>query len=79
MKSFTCLLKKLEALYLLFQDKEVDLRLIQVTVTVEVLYIFWDASGLGFGDSWKEEYAVSLRFCLWNEEGGGTSSNYREF
>ena len=33
----------------------------------------------GFGDSWTEEYAVGFRFGLWNEEGDGTSYNYREF
>ena len=46
---------------------------------LEVLYIFGDASGLGFGSSWKEGISVGYRFVVWNEEVNGMSSNCREF
>ena len=46
---------------------------------MEVLYIFGDASGSGFGLSWMEGISVGYRFGFWNEGGDGTSSNYREF
>ena len=55
------------------------MRLIRGTVTVEVIHIFGDTSGSGFGASWAEEYAVCFRFGVWNKEGDGTISNYREF
>ena len=46
---------------------------------MEVVYIFDDASGLWFGSSCTEGISVGYRFGFWNEEGYGTSSNYREF
>ena len=33
----------------------------------------------GFGLSWTEGTFVGYRFGVWNEEGDGTSSNFREF
>ena len=51
----------------------------QINKYQEVLYIFGDASGSGFGSSWTEGISVGYRFGVWNEEGDGTSSNYREF
>ena len=55
------------------------MRLIRGTIAVEFLYIFGDASRLGFGDLWTEEDTVEFRFGVWNEEVDVTSSNYREF
>ena len=52
------------------------MRLIRGTVTVEVIYIFGDASGSWFGDSWTEEDAIGFIFVLYNKEGNGTGSNY---
>ena len=65
--------------YLLFCYNKPDLRLRLGTVSVEVLYIFGDASRLGFGDLWTEEDSVEFRLGVWNEEVDVTSSNYREF
>ena len=76
-KEVPCLFTQIEALYLLFQDKKPDLWLMQGTVAVEVLYIFGDKSGSGFGDYCTEEDAVSFRFGVWDEKGDGTSSNYQ--
>ena len=67
MKSVTCLLKQLGALSLLFQDNETYMWLIRGMVSVEVFYIFGDALGSGFGDSWTEEDAVGFRFGVWNK------------
>ena len=71
--------KQLEALSLLLRDKKPALRLIQGAVSIDVLYIFEDASGSGYGTSWKEEYAKGFRFGVLNEEGDDTTSNYQEF
>ena len=78
-KAVPRLLKSLEALSLLFGDNKTALRLIRGTVTVEVLYTFGDSSGSGFGASWTYEYTAGLIFGVWNEEGDGKISNYREF
>ena len=71
--------KHLSALANLFKEAEPDLSLIQGAAILEVLYIFGDASGLGFGSSWKEGISVCYWFGLWNEEGYVTSSNYSKF
>ena len=73
------LFKHLSDLSELFKDDETDLRLIRGAAIVEVVYIFGDASGLGFGSSLIEGVPFSYRFGVWNQEGYGTSSNYREF
>ena len=72
------LFNNLEALSLLFGDKKY-LRLIRGTVTVEVLFVFGNESRSGFRSYWTEEDYVGFRFSVSNEEGDGTSSNYREF
>ena len=54
------------------------MRFIRGAAILEVLYIFGDDSGSGFGLSWKEGIFIEYRFGVWNEEGYGTSSNYRE-
>ena len=46
---------------------------------MEVVYIFGGDSGLGFGSSCTEGISVGYWFGVWNEEGYGTSSNYRDF
>ena len=58
------------------------LRLIRGAKTcLEVLYIFGDASGAGFGASWNIPGSsnVGYRYGVWGVEGQDTSSNYREF
>ena len=71
--------KHLSALSRLFKEYEPDLRLIQGATIVYLVYIFGDASGSGFRSSWTEGISVGCNFGVWNEEGYGTSSNYREF
>ena len=78
-KAVTCLFNQLEAFSLLFRDNKPAPQIIQGLFAVEFLYIFGDASGSGFGASWLEEDAVGFIFGVWNEEGGGTSYNYRYF
>ena len=78
-KAVTWLFKQFEALSLLFCDNETDLRLIRVTVSIDVLYIFGDASGSRFGGLLTEEDLVGFGFGVWNEEGGVNNSNYQDF
>ena len=73
------LFKHLSVLSDLFKEDEPDLRLIWGDAILEVLYIFGDASGLGFGLSWMEGISVCYRFGVCNEEGYGMRSKYREF
>ena len=71
--------KHLFALAELFKKDEPDLRVIRGATILEVLYIFGDASGSGFGSSWTEGISIGYRFGVCNEEGYGTISNYRDF
>jgi hypothetical protein len=43
-----------------------------------VLYGFGDASGAGFGSSWKNKDGLSYRFGIWGKDAHGKTSNYRE-
>ena len=76
-KAVPRLFKQIEALSLLFRDNKPDLRLIQGTFSIEVIYIFGGAPGSGFGASLIEENSIGFIFGVLNEEGGGTSSKYR--
>ena len=68
------------ALLELFEGDEPTLRLVRGTSIFEVLYIFGDASGRGFGSTWNElSSAIGFRYGIWGVEGRDTSSNYREF
>ena len=67
----------MSALLELFKEDEPDLRLIRGAKIVEVMYIFGDANGLGFGSLWTEGISIGYWFGVWNEEGDGTSSNYK--
>ena len=71
------LFKHLSALLELFKEDEPDMRLIQGAAILEVLYIFVDSYGSGFGSLWTVVIYVGYRFGVWNEEGYGKSSNYR--
>ena len=73
------LFKHLPSLSELFKEDDPDLRLIRGAAIVEVVYIFGDASGSGFRSSWTEGISVGYWFGVWNEEGYGIISNYREF
>ena len=74
-KEVGVLFKHFSALVELFKQDEPALRLIRVSEILEVLYIFGDSSGLGFGSSWTEGRSIGYRFGVWNEEGYGTGSN----
>ena len=52
------LFKHLSALAELFREDDPDLRIIQHATILEVLYIFGDASGLGFRLSWTKRISV---------------------
>ncbi len=64
----------------LFESETPSLRLIRGSLIYQVLYVFGDASGAGFGSSWNDglQAAIKYRFGVWAEEGQDTSSNYRE-
>ncbi len=80
-KASPLLYDHLKALQSLFEGDEPTLRLIRGVSLLEVLYIFGDASGGGFGSSWTAPDWTSLHFRIgvWAEEGDRTSSNYSEF
>ena len=55
------------------------MRLVRGSVILEALYIFGDASGLGFGSSWLSGSDIRYRFGVWGSEAkSSTASNYRE-
>ena len=63
----------------MFTSEEPVLRLVRGSAILEALYIFGDASGLGFGSSWlSEEKEIKYRFGVWGLESEKTTSNYRE-
>ena len=55
----------LHALVDMFSVVEPVLRLVRGSAILEALYIFGDASGLGFGSSWISEKEVKYRFGVW--------------
>ena len=68
----------IQALRSMFHGDIPALRLVRGEIIHEVGYGFGDASGSGFGASWLEDSKVVYRVGVWNDEGKGTSSNYRE-
>ena len=76
----TALIEHVDSLLELFEGEDPTLRLIRVKAIFEVLYVFGDASGSGFGSSWTgaKNEKVSWRFGVWGVEEQGTSSNYKE-
>ena len=63
----------------MFSPKDPVLRLVRGSVILEALYIFGDASGLGFGSSWLSGSDIRYRFGVWGSEAKtSTASNYRE-
>ena len=64
----------------LFSGETPSLRLIRGSLIYQVMYVFGDASGAGFGSSWSNgnQKDIKYRFGVWAEEGQDTSSNYRE-
>ena len=79
-KSVKDLYLHLMALVELFESDEPTLRLIRGSIIYQVVYVFGDASGEGFGSTYIEPTtgAVHFRFGIWGVEGKDTSSNFRE-
>ena len=68
-----------EALTVLFESEEPQHRLVRGTALMRAIYGFGDASGSGFGGSWKKKPgAVKYRFGLWGSDLDDSSSNHRE-
>ena len=78
-KAVPRLFKQIEALSLLFRDNKPDLRLIQGTFSIEVIYIFGGAPGSGFGASLIEENSIGFIFGVLNEEGAALVLNIDSF
>ena len=68
----------LQVLLEMFACKEPVLRLVRGSAIYEALYIFGDASGLGFGSSWELGDQLGYRYGVWGLKGEDTSSNFRE-
>ena len=63
----------------MFSPKDPVLRLVRGSAILEALYIFGDASGLGFGSSWLSGSDIRYRFGVWGSKAEtSTTSNYRE-
>ena len=62
----------------MFSPEKPVLRLMRGSSIVEAMYIFGDASGLGFGSSWHMGNQINFRYGIWGLGSEDTSSNYRE-
>ena len=62
----------------MFSAEEPVLRLVRGSAILVALYIFGDASGLGFGSSWLLDKELKYRFGVWGLNSDKTTSNYRE-
>ena len=62
----------------MFQGDKPVLKLIRGKYISEALYLFGDASGLGFGSSWMKGQDIGYRYGVWGAGSDETSSNYRE-
>ena len=70
--------KDLKALQRLFGSVKPTLRLVRGIRIGSALYGFGDASGGGFGSSWKLKIGVAYRFGTWDSIMSSESSNLRE-
>ena len=66
------------ALAALFESEEPQHRLVRGTALMRAIYGFGDASGSGFGGSWKKQGTIKYRFGLWGSDLDDSSSNHRE-
>lgn len=80
----TMLYSQLVALKVMFSSELPPLCLVQGTDCLEVVYVFGDASGSGFGSSWinsdahSSDNILKVHFGVWGEAEKGRSSIYRE-
>jgi hypothetical protein len=77
-KAVPRLLKDLESLETLFEGDVPRERLIRGVESIDVIYGFGDASGAGFGSSWKTGDSIKYRYGLWGSDLDKSSSNFRE-
>ena len=61
-----------------FSSEKPVLRLTRGSSIVETMYIFGDASGLGFGSSWHMNDQINFRYGIWDLGSEDISSHYRE-
>ena len=69
-KAVPRLLKDLESLETLFEGDVPRERLIRGVESIDVIYGFGDASGAGFGSSWKTGDSIKYRYGLWGSDLG---------
>ena len=62
----------------MFASEKAVLRLMRGSSIVEAMYIFGDASGLGFGSTWQMDNQINFRYGIWGLGSEDTSSNYRK-
>jgi len=62
----------------LFEKETPQLRLVRGTALMRAMYGFSDASGSGFGASWKKRGKIKYRFGLWGSDLDESTSNHRE-
>ena len=72
------LMQDLESLAVLFEGDLPTKRLIRGSDILDIIYGFGDASGAGFGASWKIRNEIKYRYGLWGSDLNGSSSNFRE-
>ena len=77
-KAVPLMKEHLNILVEMFSSEKPVLRLMRGSSIVEAMYIFGDASGLGFGSSWHMDNQINFRYGIWGLGGEDTSSNYRE-
>ena len=68
-KAVSWLYGQLLALKLIFSGDKPGLCLIRGASLLELLYIFGDASGTGFGSSWNDSFGLGFRFGVWGKKG----------
>jgi len=62
----------------LFEKEMPQQRLVRGTAVMREMYGFGDASGSGFGASWKKRGNIKYRFCLWGSDLDESTSNHCE-
>ena len=77
-KSVPRLKNDLMALKALFHSESPTLRLVRGRRIGASIVGFGDASGTGFGSSWKKGKGISFRFGTWGDDIANESSNLRE-
>ena len=70
--------RDLRSLLKLMKTEKLPLRLVRGKRLAQVIYGFGDASGAGFGSSWKSKRGINYRLGIWGRDMDGKSSNYRE-